>query len=814
MDDRTRPVSSRFSLPAESPLTELAERSAECDRVQFSVTESLAEYVLGRACADLGLTVNGDARSSDRFASIAECVSRTGARPDHSPDPWAGADSSTFAGGKGDASADSTRKDAGANNAVGSPRDGGLVEDESVEDLPAGSAEHPPFPGFDPDEGFSAWTHNHLAKDELTQISALLGTTKGRAKRRVSTAMTLVFGLPEFCRRVRDGEFTTAHAEVVMYACDTLAMRHLPVVDRYLKLRRADVTCETLKRTLLQEIMVIQPPEDRYKEAAQRRRVDIDNRSDGSSCLLVNGPTLEINACYQRVRAMAKAVYSNQALAFGLPPGTDIVDDRGIDTLMFDILTRSLPTLTTRVTVVDPVTGVPRTHDEPFDADSCTTSTAGTDGHVTHCFASPGGNAEAEVLSSELVLTLPTNDWWISRQGGLIATVPFMTAYGKSQLPGQLPDGSPIPAETARRLVGNCGSLLRVLTDPASGTPLDSKALTYRIPRSVRTTVTSQWMLCSTPGCTRQAVHSEIDHVEPFNHANPELGGTTSFGNLHPLCRQCHALKTAGTFSVRMPESGRVEFAFAQGLQTTVFAPDSPIDAAQALRLWEIGQKCATFEWTLPPPGNGPADHSDNHPSTAVEPSEQSGVTNAAAPVSGAIRRIAERAAENYLALYGPTYSADCYRFSSVRQYRWKSARQRDDSASEGTTLSGAAFRDPVRQCQAPTSRVPDICVRRRTTRTIRHGDVFDAPVVGAEIVEHDPLILMAAKGYRTDGSPLFSAFARNRREQLLSHSGDDELSPDSTEGRAGRIQDRRRNTSGRSYIDWDHKFDDDPPPF
>ncbi|WP_375295006.1 DUF222 domain-containing protein, partial [Brevibacterium sp.] len=116
------------------------------------------------------------------------------------------------------------------------------------------------FPGFEPEEGFSAWTCTHLAKDDLRQVTAILGTTIGRAKRKVGTAMTLVHGLPQFCQRVRAGEFTAAHVEVVMYACDTLAMRHLPVVDRYLKQRRADVTCETLKRTLLQQIMVIQPP--------------------------------------------------------------------------------------------------------------------------------------------------------------------------------------------------------------------------------------------------------------------------------------------------------------------------------------------------------------------------------------------------------------------------------------------------------------------------------------------------------------------------------------------------------------------------
>ncbi|MCT1449035.1 hypothetical protein M3G43_17450, partial [Brevibacterium casei] len=55
-------------------------------------------------------------------------------------------------------------------------------------------------------------------------------------------------------------------------------------------------------------------------------------------------------------------------------------------------------------------------------------------------------------------------------QAGVIVTVPFLTLTGDANLPGTLADGSPIPAETARRIAAGAPTLTRILTDPATGT--------------------------------------------------------------------------------------------------------------------------------------------------------------------------------------------------------------------------------------------------------------------------------------------------------------------------------------------------------
>nr|WP_275901989.1 HNH endonuclease signature motif containing protein [Brevibacterium zhoupengii] len=164
----------------------------------------------------------------------------------------------------------------------------------------------------------------------------------------------------------------------------------------------------------------------------------------------------------------------------------------------------------------------------------------------------------------------------------MITTVPFLTLAGSAELPGTFSDGSPIPAETARRVARHAKSWTRILTDPATGTPVDAKAATYQIPENVRQTLIAKWQACTIPGCTRRAETTEIDHVVPFDHDHPADGGLTRFGNLHPLCKMHHQAKTDRKYSVRMNRAGFVQYVFRHGLSTEVAAGDHPINAAHA----------------------------------------------------------------------------------------------------------------------------------------------------------------------------------------------------------------------------------------
>ncbi|WP_344310034.1 HNH endonuclease signature motif containing protein [Brevibacterium samyangense] len=153
---------------------------------------------------------------------------------------------------------------------------------------------------------------------------------------------------------------------------------------------------------------------------------------------------------------------------------------------------------------------------------------------------------------------------------------------GGGLLPGTFPDGSPVPAEVARTLAGYSRTLVRVLTDPATGTPIDARAKKYAIPPDVRAALIQQWRYCTAPGCTRQAAKSEMDHIQEYNHENPDAGGLTVLENLHPLCKRHHQAKTDRRLRVFKTPDGGVRWVLPYGNEVTVFPPGDPVEVMHA----------------------------------------------------------------------------------------------------------------------------------------------------------------------------------------------------------------------------------------
>lgn len=54
---------------------------------------------------------------------------------------------------------------------------------------------------------------------------------------------------------------------------------------------------------------------------------------------------------------------------------------------------------------------------------------------------------------------------------------------------------------------------------------------------------------CVFPGCQSAAEHTDLDHIVPFDHRDPELGGRTTSDDLACLCRTHHRLKTDGVWA-------------------------------------------------------------------------------------------------------------------------------------------------------------------------------------------------------------------------------------------------------------------------
>ena len=104
------------------------------------------------------------------------------------------------------------------------------------------------------------------------------------------------------------------------------------------------------------------------------------------------------------------------------------------------------------------------------------------------------------------------------------------------------------------------------LTEPPPG------ALTYQPSQALRQMIIARDGTCRTPGCSTPAAECEIDHIIPFNHADPRSGGWTIEENLAPICRPDHKRKTLGYWIARMHSDRTITWTTQYG-QTYVTRP-------------------------------------------------------------------------------------------------------------------------------------------------------------------------------------------------------------------------------------------------
>jgi hypothetical protein len=145
----------------------------------------------------------------------------------------------------------------------------------------------------------------------------------------------------------------------------------------------------------------------------------------------------------------------------------------------------------------------------------------------------------------------------------VLVTVPLSTLIGLDDAPADLAGYGPLDAVQARALAWG-GTWQRLVTDPASGAVLDVGRTRYRPPAALDEHVRYRDRTCTAPGCTVPADRADLDHTIEYHPAggDPERGdparplGTTSAGNLGPLCRRHHRLKTETAFTLSQPRPG------------------------------------------------------------------------------------------------------------------------------------------------------------------------------------------------------------------------------------------------------------------
>ncbi|MDN5635742.1 MAG: HNH endonuclease, partial [Brevibacterium sp.] len=305
-----------LDIDEDSPFKDLSAVYACSDQAQFAALDATSGIFVREVAHYLGLA-GPNLTVPYIFTSLADTVQRhsgrkrPGARSDTRTSEYAGnreenAGQGTVAG-DGVHSPTSSRKNDSSRKKDRGARRRMRREQRAAREHPE---QLPDFPAFKPTSTFNGWTHQYAWAEDISEYSALLGATTTGAYKHITTAMTLVHGLPKFHQRCCDGDFTIEHVAFVTRRCRDVEFRYLPSIDDYLADRRADITIETFKRSLALKIAATQPAQETLEKVAVRRRVDISTGDDGTAYLTLTGPAPELNACYRRVEAFARSVYT------------------------------------------------------------------------------------------------------------------------------------------------------------------------------------------------------------------------------------------------------------------------------------------------------------------------------------------------------------------------------------------------------------------------------------------------------------------------------------------------------------------------
>jgi hypothetical protein len=137
----------------------------------------------------------------------------------------------------------------------------------------------------------------------------------------------------------------------------------------------------------------------------------------------------------------------------------------------------------------------------------------------------------------------------------------------------ELADGSPLAAETARRLACDAGI---VPLAHLRGRPLGVGRKTRSIPPALRRALAARDRGCGFPGCDRR--HVDAHHIHHWAR-----GGTTDLENLVQLCRHHHRLVHEGGFAVERRPGGAIVFRTPDG-RRIAGCPALPTGRASVVR--------------------------------------------------------------------------------------------------------------------------------------------------------------------------------------------------------------------------------------
>ncbi|MDP9883705.1 hypothetical protein J2W21_001199 [Sinomonas atrocyanea] len=296
-----------------------------------------------------------------------------------------------------------------------------------------------------------------------------------------------------------------------------------------------------LRRKLrrLVEEYAAEPLAVRKREAAARRRVDLEPAPDGM-CWLTAYLPLEAGAAIDtRLEALARSLQAPS-------------ESRGISQLRLDVFTDLLTGPADLLTGPGGAPRIPRGSGTTNGAPSCL----------------PNGTRTE-----------------------LIVTVPARTLCGTSDAPGEIIGYGPIDADAARLLAADAASWSRMWVDPVDGMPVALGRRRYKPTLAMRRQLGARDATCRFPGCDVPSAAAEADHTAEW-----ASGGSTDVDNLALLCREHHRLKSLGYWKLRQVGPPVP----AQRHRTTAARADRHPPERGADRTAPAHRRSGVLEWTSP----------------------------------------------------------------------------------------------------------------------------------------------------------------------------------------------------------------------
>jgi len=279
----------------------------------------------------------------------------------------------------------------------------------------------------------------------LAEIMDCTGPNVITRARKIITATLL---MPKLWSLVKQG---VVSFDRLMYTVSRVSYTSvcIPRFDELLTAKRVDVTNKTYRKHVNEILAMLTSPQSRNDDATRNRTVQCWDNGDGTSTLNVTGPTLRVQAFFQRLRGSAKAIKSNHIdpftttldeidhkVFFTRPSsgktevrvgdlGKVVIDDeRLMNQLMFDLLLGSKPSTTVRARIIPTRQQAPA-RVEKSERKSGREGTSGLT-QVPVFEDRWEANRAQNVHELELYISMPTDEEWLKSQASINLTVPLI----------------------------------------------------------------------------------------------------------------------------------------------------------------------------------------------------------------------------------------------------------------------------------------------------------------------------------------------------------------------------------------------------